>query len=279
MKISISKRHLAGLIFENVKMKHNRRFSKNAEKFNNNSMNQIANRVNLETNNNLKKGLKKINHTNIDNEFNEPPSCLVEITKFHKKSKAKNYNFYEKNNNHLMLKKNSDSDIRNNFSFNKSNISLNNENFIQMLNKNGIKSFNQNNNNSYILYKESKLKNFYNSSKLKKISEKRKLFPYFYFFLDIFFDRVRRPQKFCLVPKKYFIVYNYMSQIYDISSHILLFKHFNILNNFIVETISKKYDCPFENNRKININDNGVLEQLDMELKTKKCVIFTNTFS
>ena len=70
-----------------------------------------------------------------------------------------------------------------------------------------------------------------------------------------------------------------MSQIYDISSHILLFKHFNILNNFIVETISNQFDCSFENNRKININDNRVIEHLDMELKTKKCVIFANTFS
>jgi hypothetical protein len=281
MKISISKRHLAGLIFENVKMKHNKRLSKNVDKYNNNSMNQIANRVNLETNNNSKKGLKKINHTNIDNEFNDPPSSLVEIAKLNKKPKAKNYNFFEKNNNHLMLKKNSDTDIKNNFSFNKSNISLNNENFIQMLNKNGIKSFNQNNNNnnSFILYKESKLKNFYTSSKLKKMSEKRKLFPYLYFFLDIFFDRMKRPKKFCLVPKKYFIVYNYMSQIYDISSHILLFKNFNILNNFIVESISKQFDCSFDNNRKININDNRVIEHLDMELKTKKCVIFANTFS
>ena len=281
IKMSVSKRQLAGLLFENVKVKHQKRFSKKIDKYNNSNINRIANRVKLETNNNSQKGLRTINHTNIESGCNEQPNNLIEIAKLNKSTKGNNIIAFEKNNNNLFVKKNSDTYIKNNNSFNRSNISLNNENIFQIINKNGVAKPNQSyNNSSFFLYKESRLKNLFTTRQKVMNEKKRVLFPYYYFFLDIFFDRMKNPRKFCLVSKKYFIVYNYMSHIYDISAYILLFKHFNILNNFIFESINKTCNnFPLQSNGKININNNSVLQQLDMELKKRKSVIITNNFS
>ncbi len=68
-----------------------------------------------------------------------------------------------------------------------------------------------------------------------------------------------------------------MGQIYDISTHIILFKQFNLINNMILE---KLYDdngiCPSKPYNKININDNKIVEKLNKELKHKKSILFSN---
>ena len=172
--------------------------------------------------------------------------------------------------------------IKSNISNNKSNISLNNENLIQILNKQGITNINLNKNSkSFFPFNDSKMKDSYKTHIQKKINNKKRehLFPYFYFFLDVFFDKFKKPTKFCCVSKKYFLVYNYMGQIYDISTYIMLFKQFTLLNNFIFETKNpNKYSPLYESNGKININDNYKLDQLDKELKSKKCVLFSRLF-
>ena len=90
------------------------------------------------------------------------------------------------------------------------------------------------------------------------------MFPYLYFFLDLIFDRIEHPQKFCCVSHKYFTVYNFMGQMYDISTHIMLIKQFNNLNNLILESINKSnYIYPFDFNTKININDKTLVNQLN----------------
>ena len=120
IKMSVSKRQLAGLLFENVKVKHQKRFSKKIDKYNNSNINRIANRVKLETNNNSQKGLRTINHTNIESGCNEQPNNLIEIAKLNKTTKGNNIIAFEKNNNNLFVKKNSDTYIKNNNSFNRS---------------------------------------------------------------------------------------------------------------------------------------------------------------
>ena len=67
-----------------------------------------------------------------------------------------------------------------------------------------------------------------------------------------------------------------MGQIYDISTHILLLKKFNILNNFILQNINCTY-FPFEKDSKININDKNMLTKLNNELRNSNCIIFTNS--
>ena len=284
IKISFSKRKLASLLFDNVKIKQKKvRFSDQVERPSYSSLNHFASKIKFETNNNnSKKELKNNNNEEfsyIDRSNNL--NNLIEI-KINKKPKPKSNSFFEQNNS-ILAKKNSDSGmIKSNISNNKSNISLNNENLIQILNKQGITNINSNKKSKPIfLFKDSKMKDSYNTHNQKKINDKKReyLFPYFYFFLDIFFDKFKMPTKFCCVSKKYFLVYNYMCQIYDISTHIMLFKQFTLLNNFIFETINpNEYSCPFESNGKININDNYKLDELDKELKSKKCVLFSRIF-
>ena len=111
------------------------------------------------------------------------------------------------------------------------------------------------------------------------INKKRKMktvFPYYYYFLDIIFDNIINPKQFFCLPKKYFTVYNFMCHIYDISSHIFLFKQFNIINNLSKE---KKLEETFYNQfNKININDNQLLDNLRKDINNKKQILFNNYF-
>ena len=69
-----------------------------------------------------------------------------------------------------------------------------------------------------------------------------------------------------------------MCQVYDISSHVVLIKQFNILKNILKETL-------FENNEifisklynKININNKSVLEKLRNEFKYNKSLNFSHS--
>ena len=118
-------------------------------------------------------------------------------------------------------------------------------------------------------------------AKNKKYKNKKKhIFPYYYFLLDFIFDRLIHPEKFFCVPKTYFIVYNYMCQIYDISSHIILFKQVNILKKMMMLEGKKFWNEDEINSirkfQKINIRQTKNIEQLDKDLKLKKSVIFSN---
>ena len=93
--------------------------------------------------------------------------------------------------------------------------------------------------------------------------KKTKLFPMFYFFLDIFMDKLERPKTFCCVNKKYLIAYNFVARIFNISSYILLFKYFNIHKNFILKEM-KNYNINI--NKKININDNEVMDTIEQNI-------------
>ena len=98
----------------------------------------------------------------------------------------------------------------------------------------------------------------------------------FNFFLDFIFDKFEKPQKFFGMPKRYFILYNFMGQIYDISTHIILLKKFNNLNHLILENVNST-SYPFEKDSKININDKNMLTKLNNELRNSNCIIFTNS--
>ena len=109
---------------------------------------------------------------------------------------------------------------------------------------------------------------------LKK--EKTFIFPLYYYLLDFYFDKLINPQHFCCISKKYFTVYNFMSQIYDISTHILLFKQFNLVNNRLKEIYEEKGFCPAHPFKKINIKDDVLIEKINNDLKKKeKSILFS----
>ena len=76
--------------------------------------------------------------------------------------------------------------------------------------------------------------------------------------------------------KKYFIVYNFMGQIFDLTSHILLIKNFNIFKNIFLNEINggKKLNS-LTTDKKININDENLMKEISLDLKDQSCDIFT----
>jgi hypothetical protein len=173
------------------------------------------------------------------------------------------------------LEKNKEQSHNNN-SKSKSNISLNDEKVIDILNKKDLSKINSKNklelNNEPLNVKESTPKTNPIIRKAKKI---KFLFPFYYYFLDFYFDKLIRPEQFLCVSKRYFTVYNFMSHIYDISTHILLFKQFNLINNSLKTIYEENGFCPAHPFKKININDEELMDKMNKALKREKSILFS----
>ena len=170
-----------------------------------------------------------------------------------------------------------------------SNLKYSFNNKYNILNKKTKSSFNEESPSKNFYRKSQSLNHFYYNQnvdlfqvikqpykKFKTIHTNRHnkyLFPFFYYFLDIIFDNLMNPKKFFTLSKRYFTVYNFMCQIYDISSHVILIKQFNILKNILKE---KMHDDIYKLYSKININDYLVLEDLRDEFKHNKSLNFHN---
>ena len=256
VKRTLIKRKLSGLIFENNETKPKKLFQNKVEDLNS----QVNNLVIESNKSNIGKD-KTINLNIINNSLSK--NNINEIFNHQKKNDNINENSNQGKEN-------------NNNENNKSSINLNNENAVKILNTKEI-NLNENKKKTFFfgLFKSKevpqKTKNNKNPKKPKYI------FPYYYFFLDILFDKLIRPEKFLWLPRAYFTVYNFMCQIYDISTHIILFKQFNSLNNLVLE---KMYDengiCPSKPYKKINIGDDKTVEKLNKDLKVKKSILFSN---
>ena len=125
---------------------------------------------------------------------------------------------------------------------------------------NSNKSLERNNNISFnSLYSNPDIKIFRNPLNGYK-KRKTRIFPLFYFFLDIFIEKLDKPKKFCCLNKKYLIVYNYICRIFNVSSYILLFKYFNIYRNILFK---ENKDNIWDIQKKININDEEIMENVE----------------
>ena len=280
VKMSIIKRRLAGLIFESKEQEN--KFRKKNLRVNNRHNNIII--ESKKSKDKLKKDINKIS-----NEKNKKNIIS-------NKGEIKNNNIIT--NNIIQKDKDNDNESKNNIIINKiiqkdkgkekdnynekennmkSNINLNiqNVNPIKLLNTKEVSLKSQNNK----LLNESLKSNVIRKNKYITIKRKNPnyIFPYYYFFLDIIFDKLINPQKFFCISKAYFTVYNFMCQLYDISTHIILFKQFNLLNNIIVEKIYEDNGiCPSKPYKKININDAKTVEKLNKDLKNRKSILFSN---
>ena len=246
-KVSLIKRKLAGLIFENEEFQSNK---ENLSHLNNNLL-ILSNKGN---NKNLKEN-SSLNSKYLAQNLNEQKNNQ-------KKKNLVNY----------MINKKKENENE----FSKSNIALDNQNAIKIINSKEISSIEPNNKNSSI-NKSIKIKEKPKKiNNIKKKPKERYIFPYFYFFFDIFFDKLIRPQQFFCFSKTYFTVYNFMCQIYDISTHIILFKQFNLINKFILEKIYEENGfCSNKPYNKININDLKTIDKLNKDLKKNKSILFS----
>ena len=90
--------------------------------------------------------------------------------------------------------------------------------------------------------------------KLKKNYVKVKLFPYKFYLCSIFIKNIDAQKKSIFFTKKFINVYNFICQLFDISSYLILQREFQIIKN----TIGRgKYRALIENRQKINVNDHS----------------------
>ena len=83
---------------------------------------------------------------------------------------------------------------------------------------------------------------------------KKKLFPYKYYLCSIFIKNIDISKKSLFFTKKFLVVYNFICQLFDISSYLILQKEFQTMKNTIMVG---KYREIFENRQKINVNDHS----------------------
>ena len=251
IKMAFIKRNLAGLIFEN----------------------KSISRSSIIRLNNLKNNFGKLKNEKLFSSKEFLKYKIINNNSFEKQNlnEINNKNKYKK----IFIEKKDNDKISNNNSINKSNISLKNDKPIKIFNQKDILQINSKN-KSVSLHESLKLKS---SPKIKKkitISNKKFLFSYSYFLCDFFLDRFVNPQKFCLYPKEYFTVYNFMCRLYDISNYIILLNQFILINNAL-KKIHKKNDIyPSKPFKKINIKDKDIINKLNMDLNNKISVVFSN---
>ena len=263
-KMSSTKRKLAGLIFESKEIKSKNILANKFEDINKNIHNEILIKSMKSKEHNNKKAKKSntIKENHISNKltnfrFNSNKDVNLENS----------MDFINKN------KENNKEDKKKNKS--RSNASLKDENnAIKLLNKKELISLEKNNNIGASA--PFKLRQMPIESKKPRHKKEEHIFPYYYFFLDFFLDKLIYPQKFFCLHSSYFTVYNFMGRIYDISTHIILFKHFNLLN-ILVKKIYENDDLPPSKPfKKINISDEMIIQKLNDDLKGRKSILFSN---
>jgi len=252
-KMSITKSNLVGFIFENK-----RKTKMSLFKFRElNQLTDLRNKINFMSKNESSKEviINKINNSNNNNS-----------------------NFHFRSSNNIMESINNQNSNYKKSRFN-SNVYLNDGNAINSLNVNQTSAIHPKKSkflNEPMRLMDSTPKT--NNNGIDRVFNTKNVFPYYYYFLDFYFDRLIHPQKFCCVNKKYFTVYNFMSQIYDISTHILLFKQFNLINNSLKKIYEEKGFCPSHPFKKININDEDLMNRINEELKkSEKPIIFSKS--
>ncbi len=256
VKMSFTKRKLAGLLFENGDTKSKKIFPKKIDEMNNNSKAKKSNKVLLIVNKSEKELMKERDIMKNDKIFELNYTKKKDIIK---KEKEKD-------------------DISNNSIINNSmvggNIILNNKILGASLNDDNKKlklcstknfNFNKSSSNNDPF----KLNSSFESIKIRTINGKKKyLFPFYYYFLDFIFDNIINPRKFFCISKKYLTVYYFMCNIYDISTHLIFFKHYYLLDGYIKDKIYRENDCCHQFLDTININDHKTMEKLSRNLKT-----------
>ena len=107
--------------------------------------------------------------------------------------------------------------------------------------------------------------NFKTSSKPNYVQ--KKLFPYKYYLCSIFIKNIDLSKNTIFFTKKFIVVYNFICQLFDISSYLILQKEFQIMKNTIM---IGKYGDIIENRTKINVNDRSFNNEIKECLNSQK---------
>ena len=112
----------------------------------------------------------------------------------------------------------------------------------------------------------------YLSANKKIKNNNKKLFPLYFYLMDILLDNLIRPKKLFCVSDKYIIAYNFMSQIYDVSTYVLLYKQFNVLKKSL-----RLNKITLLRNQKINIKNSEIMGNINNDIEGKKNILYSKT--
>ena len=257
-KMSLTKRRLAGLIFESKEIKRKSNFANKFEDI------RLPNEI-------------LIKPSKINEHINKKDNITKEK---HISNKPTNFRFYSNKevsleNSMDLINKNKECNEDKGKHKTKSKMNLKEENNpIKLLNKKEF--FLLDKNNKLGVSAPFQIKEIPIEVRKRNYKKAEQLFPYYYFFFDFFLDKLIYPQKFFCLHSSYLTVYNFMGRIYDISTHITLFKHFNLLN-ILVKKIYENNDLTGSKSfKKINIRDKKIVEKLNDDLRGRKSILFSN---
>ena len=274
-KISSGNKKLTELLFENLTKK---KIKISNEQFNSLKLYQ----KNSELKNNYRKSARdsiSINKKNVEDISYVKLKSINEISSVNLncRNSEKKYlgNIERKNSLENKSKRKSKVIFRNsinNISINKSDISktITNNNFEDIFSiKSKDLSYNINladkNNKANINDKSTKKPNKIIRQKTQYI--KRTLFPYRYYLFSICIKNIDISKESFFLTKKFMVVYNFICQLFDISSYLILQIEFEIMKNAI---LVEKYKDLLENRKKINVNEVYFNYNMKECLNTKK---------
>ena len=271
-KISSGNKKLTELLFENLKeKKYYMKFKpNNVYQDNNNKNNKLKNKNKRFNGTLIHKNISDMSLINLLNQ--ESGKKIInenkKVLKTFNNSKSQNLN-YKKNlikrhsinndrpithsidNNNIKHNNNSP----NNHNTDNNNNIKHNKNYIEDIfsNKDNDKSnlpfskINEMKINDYSKYNRNSKEFKYKSKYIKK-----SLFPYKYYLCSIFIHNLDESKKSILFTRKFIAVYNFICQLFDISSYLILQREFQIMkNNLMVE----EHKDILEKGQKINVND------------------------
>ena len=106
--------------------------------------------------------------------------------------------------------------------------------------------------------KENHLENG-NSSKLNKNTVKLKLFPYKYYLCSVLIRTLDAPKDSYFYTSRFAKVYSFLCQLFDITTYLSFQREFNALK----QIFNEKSVHFIEKNKKININSNNFLKEIN----------------
>ena len=276
-KISSGNKKLTELLFENLQERPNRKVFSILESNKKKNLSEIK----IDTPNNNNKSNTANNNINEASSIqlnlqNEPRKRIIFSgknkrtdsinSKDEKIQSIENLKLNSQNNSNKKIILNKS--FKNDFNINYGNIDVNNNNINININSNNIRDFQFNKNEISLSpkYSKSKIKQKFSSEdklnftnnliniKGKTQYVKKKLFPYKYYLCSIFIKNINISKKPIFFTRKFIAVYNFICQLFDISSYLILQREFQILKSTLM---IGKYRAVLEKRQKINVNDHS----------------------
>ena len=114
--------------------------------------------------------------------------------------------------------------------------------------------------NNFSHYNFKKNKGLNNSAIITRFRLKGSLFSMKDYIYSFFIKAIRKEYKY--LSKEFAAIFNFLSEIYDISSYLQLYRQFHILSGFLLDNIAD-----IDLNHKININNRDLFEQVALKNK------------